>query len=272
MLRKISGLFFLIFLTSCSAFPYRIVRVSDAAEPVQVQPLIVSTCPDPCPSCPQPVCPQPVCPQPVCPTWPVGVPTQVDATEKPPILLTATRTPITPTSTWTFSPTVTPTMTRTATFTATTTFTNTPTQTTTPTQTPLPTLTRTPTLVILPYSIQPSTPAYLQNFSHPEAGCNWMGVAGQVFNRAGGPILNMVVVVEGIINNAPVEGIGLTGLNNAYGPGGYEIQLGSGVAGSLNSVSITLYDLAGVPMTNPFSFSTFADCSRNLIVINFNQQ
>ncbi len=272
MLRKFSWLFMFVFLVSCSGFPYRIVRVSDIAEPVQVEPLTIATCPDPCPACPQPVCPQPVCPQPVCPTWPGSPPTEEGPTSTATISVTPSKTATQPTSTRTPSPTLTETFTKTATFTSTPTNTSTPTKTITPTITLTPTLTRTPTQPILPYTIQPSTPAYLQNFAHPEAGCNWMGVAGQVFDRSGKPIPNMVVVVDGVLNNTTVDLIGLTGLNNAYGPGGFEIQLANAVINSSNTLAITLYDLAGSTMTYPFAFSTYADCSKNLILINFNQR
>lgn len=272
MLRKFSWLFLMILMVSCSGFPYRIVRVSDMVEPVQVEPLAAATCPDPCPACPQPVCPQPVCPQPVCPTWPGSPPTVEVSTVTPLTPVTPSRTATQPTSTWTPSPTLTATFTKTATLTLTPSKTNTPTTTITPTMTLTSTLTRTPTQVILPYTIQPSTPAYLQSFAHPEAGCNWLGVAGQVFDRAGKPITNMVVVVEGVLNNSAVDLIGLTGLNGAYGPGGFEIQLANRVMNSTNTLTITLYDLAGSAMTYPFAFSTYADCSKNLILINFNQR
>lgn len=99
-----------------------------------------------------------------------------------------------------------------------------------------------------------------------------MGVAGQVFDRSGKPILNMVVVVDGVLNNTTVDLIGLTGLNSAYGPGGFEIQLANAVINSSNTLAITLYDLAGSAMTYPFAFSTYTDCSKNLILINFNQR
>ena len=99
-----------------------------------------------------------------------------------------------------------------------------------------------------------------------------MGVAGQVFDRSGKPILNMVVVVEGVLNNATIDMIGLTGINGAYGPGGYEIQLANAVINSSNTLAITLYDLAGSTMTYPLAFSTYADCSKNLVLINFNQR
>ena len=102
-----------------------------------------------------------------------------------------------------------------------------PTKTISPTETATPTQTITPTPTVPSFIIQPGTPVYLQNFAHPEEGCNWMGAAGQVFDRSGNPIANMVVVIEGILNDASVDLIGMTGLESAYGPGGFEMVFGN---------------------------------------------
>jgi hypothetical protein len=61
-------------------------------------------------------------------------------------------------------------------------------------------------------------PAYLQNFTHIEQGCNWMGVAGQVFDKNGQPINRMVVRVEGFLGNQSLDALGMTSLATAYGP------------------------------------------------------
>lgn len=254
MLRKLTWLLILPFLTACASLPFKVVSANEAAETAMTQPRIVSTCPDPCPACPQPVCPQPVCPEPIWPTCPAIPPTE----ESPTPEITVSETPsLTATHT---TPTRTPT------------FTITPTITKTSTQTWTPTLTNTPTPAPLPYSIQPETPVYLQNFAHPDKGCNWMGVAGQVFDKSGKPINQMVVIVSGRMNNKDIDLVGMTGLNSAYGPGGYEITIGNSAVVTTNALSITLYDLSGAEMTKPFTFSTYSDCSKNLVVINFNQR
>jgi hypothetical protein len=129
----------------------------------------------------------------------------------------------------------------------------------------------TPTQTVKPFIPQKDYPLFSQNFAHIEAGCNWMGVAGQVFDKSGKTISNLVVVVNGQLENNPIDLIGLTAINLAYGPGGYEIQLNNKVINSTNSLSIALFDLAGTPLSNPITFPTYADCSKNLIIINFNQ-
>ncbi|MEA4906567.1 MAG: hypothetical protein GYA17_21340 [Chloroflexi bacterium] len=172
-----------------------------------------------------------------------------------------------------------PTYTALPTYTLAPTYTSVPTQAPTATQTPVPTNTPTagpsPTATvpeIKPYIVQLNSPVYLQNFANSSAGCNWMGIAGQVFDKQGNPLPNLVVVVEGFLNDRPVEEIGLTSLATAYGPGGYEIQLASNVSDTSNSLFVTLYDLSGQALTYPLPFNTYNDCNRNLILVNFQQR
>ncbi len=98
------------------------------------------------------------------------------------------------------------------------------------------------------------------------------GVAGQVFDRSGKPLANVVLVVEGVLNNTVVNGVGLTGANSAYGPGGYEIQLASSLINSIGSLRITLYNLSGIALSDSIPFNTYADCGKALIVMNFVQR
>lgn len=136
-----------------------------------------------------------------------------------------------------------------------------------PSQTP----TMVPTTANISYQVMPNSPFYLQNYAHPDKGCQWMGVAGQVINSLGVPQCDLVVVVEGTLNNNPVELVALTGLSDQYGLGGYEVVLSDQVIASQGSLKLTLYDLNGIVLANPVSFDTIADCQKNLILINFQQ-
>lgn len=122
-----------------------------------------------------------------------------------------------------------------------------------------------------PFQVQPDTPVYLQNFAHVEKGCNWMGVAGQVFDATGQPIERMVVRVEGVLGNQAVDALGLTSLATAYGPGGFEIELAQQTLNSSGFLSIALYDLQGQQVSARIPFNTFSDCSKNLVIVNFIQ-
>jgi hypothetical protein len=178
----------------------------------------------------------------------------------------------TPTVTKTPKPTNTPTATKTPKPTKTLTPTKTLKASLTPTQSLTPVISLTPT-VSMPYVIQASSPVAMQNFARTDLACNWAGVAGQIFDLNGNPAKNLVIYVWGTYNSQPFDSITLTGYSSAlaYGPGGYEIALGSKAVDSVNQLTIQLYDLNGNAMSNPLQFSTFSDCSKNLIVINFTQ-
>jgi hypothetical protein len=112
---------------------------------------------------------------------------------------------------------------------------------------------------------------YKKNFVHPDKGCNWLGVAGQVLDTSGKPALDLVVVAEGVLQGQEILKVDITGLHNAYGPGGYELELGNQVLASSNMIYITVFDLAGNPLSSPVSIVTRADCNQNLLMLNFQQ-
>jgi len=285
MLRKICWLFLPLVLAACSTLPVggQILLPSISF----VDGSSNSTCPDVCPSLP-PI--YVTCAAPVCPTCaaiateiahtetPGGEPT-AEPTEETPSVVTETAT-CTPTSEVTDIPatntaTVVPTKTTVPSKTPTSTATKVPTKTSTPTKTPIPTSTSTPTktatAIVMQYEVQPNSPVYMQNFAHPELGCNWLGVAGQVFDKSGTPVKNLVIVVEGTLNNKPVELLGLTSgsLASDYGIAPYEIQIASQVVASEAALMVTVYDLSGNMLSLPVAFNTYSDCTKNLVIVNF---
>ena len=165
------------------------------------------------------------------------------------------------------------------------TFTLLPTETLTPapTATDLPTSTlftlltpsNTPTSTNPPsgyiYEIQAGSPYYISNLYYPEKGCNWMGIAGQIFSPTGKPLTNQVVAVTGTLENTTLDLVTLTGLAQAYGPGGYEITLSSVVTASSKPLVIQIYDMQGKILAEPVYFNTLADCRKNLVIMNFKQ-
>ncbi len=98
-----------------------------------------------------------------------------------------------------------------------------------------------------------------------------MGIAGQVFDRQGNAVTNIVVVVKGTLNGIAVNLITLTGYPSStpYGPGGFEIQLSASVINSVGSLSIQLFNVSGGAISDAFPVTTYASCSKNLILINF---
>ena len=177
-------------------------------------------------------------------------PTIPTATSTKPLILD------TPTPGYTSTPT--PTSPPTSTATATSTFTPTPTYTTTP----------------VPYSVQVMNPYYLENFAHEDLGCNWLGIAGQIFDSGGQVQKNIIIKAGGKINGIPVEEdmtmpLANPEIDTAYGPGGYELTLASAPADTQLTAWIQLYNLTGDPLTERIFFVTYKDCQKNLILMNF---
>ncbi len=168
-----------------------------------------------------------------------------------------------------------------------------PTWTPTPTSspTPLPEATNTPQITAtLPFEVTPdegvtSTPSggypfvihagdpvYIPNFAYPDLGCNWMGVGGRAFDLSGAPIAQgLLVQVGGTLNRQPVDFLGIVGMVNNYGTGSFEIKLSDEPIASVQSLWIQLFDQAHIPLSDKVYFDTYADCERNLILINFSQ-
>ena len=119
------------------------------------------------------------------------------------------------------------------------------------------------------YQVQPGTPAYTTNFNNTAAGCNWQGIAGQVFDESGQPVMNVVVKAGGTWNGSNVNQITLTGSAAQYGAGGYELTLGSKAINSTGTAWVQLYDTATNPVSPRINLNTYADCTMNLAVINF---
>jgi hypothetical protein len=136
--------------------------------------------------------------------------------------------------------------------------------------------TQTPVITQEPYrfTIQAGTPAETINFIYPEAGCNWLGVGGQVFNKEGFPMDDMIVEVSGELAGESLVILSMTGETPQLGPGGYVIQLASKPISSEGTLWLQLYDLDGSPLANKYSFDTYDGelaCENNLIIMNFNE-
>ena len=160
---------------------------------------------------------------------------------------TATLPVITLPPTWTPSPTITPTATW------------------TPVATPTPPFTPTP----YPYELQPGTPTYTTSkVFHSDAGCNWLGVAGQVLD-ANGQAVVVNVIVRGELAGTPVELYTISGMATNFGPGGFDIQLADHPIASEHTLYIQLVDPNGIPISPQIYFDTHDSCDENIVLINF---
>lgn len=149
--------------------------------------------------------------------------------------------------------------------------------TATPTQfvlvslTPVP-VTEEPDLSAVAFGLKEGSPQQLPNFARPELGCAFMGVAGQVFELNGNVITQGITIqLGGLLSGSILDLLSLTGTTNLYGPGSYEFILADQPIASSNSLWVQLLDQAGLPLSEKIFFTTFDDCERNLILINFQQ-
>src|SRR5574341_130467 len=168
---------------------------------------------------------------------------------------------ITPTATITPTPTVTRTPTPTSTLTPT--ITPTPTNTPTATNTPLPTNTPGPTSTPLPGQSYTFTgPTY----TTATYGCNWSGVAGQVFDRAGNPQLGILVRVFG----GGIDQVVTSGSATLYGNAGWERSFNNALI--TGTFYVQVVDSAGNALSPEVTVSMTSNCATNLAIINFRER
>jgi len=129
------------------------------------------------------------------------------------------------------------------------------------------------TTIEFPYSVQAGSPALVGNFLNPGAGCDWMGVAGQVFDRSGRPVTGLIVEVGGRLNGRTIGPlVSMTGSTPALGPAGYAVTLSTIAADTNHSFYVQVNNLDGNPLTRRVYFDTSSSCEQNLVLINFVEQ
>ena len=121
------------------------------------------------------------------------------------------------------------------------------------------------------YMSQSGSPAWVPNFLHAEAGCNWLGVGGQVFDLQGNAVSNLVVKLNGSLNGEPFDLYALTGGALNLGPGGYEFKLSDHPVASADSLWISVFDKDGNAISDPLAITTYDSCEKNFIMVNFSE-
>ena len=144
--------------------------------------------------------------------------------------------------------------------------TKTPTPTPTDTPTPGPTPTATSTRSPFPFTKDQVSPQYLQNFANA-AGCNWMGIAGEVFDLEGNPVPHGQYRVH--IWDSGIDQRVTVGDAPAYGPSGYEQFLFD--APRVQEHSIQLETSNGTAVSQVYRVQTRASCNQNLLYFIFVQ-
>jgi hypothetical protein len=121
------------------------------------------------------------------------------------------------------------------------------------------------------FALQNDINAIESTLFKPNYGCNWIGVAGQVFDLQGRPVMGVRVWLRGTYNGKRIDLLSLTLESSPYGPSGFEFTLGDIPLNSTGKLSIQLLDQANIPISERVYFDTFEDCQKNLILINFKQ-
>lgn len=116
---------------------------------------------------------------------------------------------------------------------------------------------------------QDGTPFYLPSFTQPKAGCDWSGVAGQVFLEDGLEALGLLIVAGNTLESEPKLLSAVTGESPAYGLGGFEIQLADKTIDASQSYWVQVFSQEGQALSEKIFFDTYDDCEKNLVLINF---
>ena len=181
------------------------------------------------------------------PTYtPIPPPTRGEPTAVPTLrpTLTPSITPIIPTRT----PTRTPTATPTASF------------------TPGPSPTATFTISPFPFTKSSDSPIYLRNYANT-AGCDWMGIAGEVLDTSGNPVSDGQYRVH--VWDSGIDSRVGTGTAKAYAPSGWEQFVLGEVA--VRSYNIQLETNSGTAVSQVYRVQTRASCNENLLYFIFTQ-
>lgn len=131
-----------------------------------------------------------------------------------------------------------------------------------------------PTLTPRPepfFVLQPGNPIPLENFLKPDLGCNWMGVGGQIFDLQGLPMTNYLIQIEGELDSGKISLLALTGGTPQLGPGGYLLEIASHPIESSGKLYLQVLDLAGRVLSDKVFITTYSECEKNFILLNFSQ-
>ncbi len=107
------------------------------------------------------------------------------------------------------------------------------------------------------------------NLYDASRGCGWMGVAGRVVDEQNRPVTGIRVWLRGTLDGKRVDMTSLTGTAAQYGPSGYEFTIANQPIASRGLLSVRLLDQANLPLSERVVFDTFAECEKNLILIDF---
>jgi hypothetical protein len=124
------------------------------------------------------------------------------------------------------------------------------------------------------FELQPGDPqAIPARIYHPGIGCNFLGLTGKALDVRENAVEGLVVQLGGTLEGRLYETkITLTGMVTPN-DGRYEFTISDHPIASRNTLWVQLFDQSGlIAMSDKVFFTTYDDCERNVIVINFRQR
>ena len=106
---------------------------------------------------------------------------------------------------------------------------------------------------------------------NPAVGCTWLGIGGVVTDRSGNPLMGITLALTGSLDFTTYNQTTQSGAAPQYGEGGYEFYLGGALTASQGNLYLQLVGDDGQSISDPIAITTYSDCQRNLILINFHQ-
>jgi hypothetical protein len=117
-----------------------------------------------------------------------------------------------------------------------------------------------------PFTKDDFSPVYLQNFAN-NAGCNWLGIAGEVFGLDNEPVPYGEYRVH--IWDSGIDSRVTVGNAPAYGPSGYEQFLFD--APRVQDHNIQIETANGTAVSQVYRVQTRSSCNQNLLYFVFVQ-
>jgi hypothetical protein len=144
-----------------------------------------------------------------------------------------------------------------------------PTDTSEPTRAP--TITLTPTLEPMPFTLEGEPETMTSDLLRPGLDCEVLIIAGQVKDLKDDPIKNLTIHLFGELGGFEIDLYRVAGSEPTYGESGYEFVLEDLVVESEDTLFIQLVDTNDIPFSRPYAVQTYAECQKNMILINFKQ-
>ena len=135
------------------------------------------------------------------------------------------------------------------------------------------TVTSTATPEVLPFVLDGEPEPVPSVMIRPALGCDWLVIAGQVWDLEGDPVIGLSLHLFGELGGFEIDRYVITGMEDAivYGESGFEFAIEGLVVDSSGTLFIQLVDTNGLLLSLPYALDTYNDCQQNMILVNFKQ-